>query len=164
MEDDRNYDPWFTTVHRLMIYVRFTSQGSNPVSQTIHTHSAWYWHTDFTFSCCTLLLLLTVTPYTIKDWHPKITLRPKSLRVFASAMPSAKLKGEETQKAAQMRQRSGSLLHDSSLETWWNTLDVKWCKMMYAFFWVKFPEVWHCGSHRRRTELNEHGTFQVTTP
>jgi len=30
-------------------------------------------------------------------------------------MPSAKLKGDEVQKAAQMRQSSGSLLHDSSL-------------------------------------------------
>ena len=37
------------------------------------------------------------------------------LRVFASAMPSTKLKGEETQKAARMRRRSGSLLHASSL-------------------------------------------------
>jgi len=58
--------------------------------------------------------------------HPWEATNPKSrpftdpicpicLRVFANAMPSAKLKGDEVQKAAQMRQSSGSLLHDSSL-------------------------------------------------
>lgn len=40
---------------------------------------------------------------------------PPHLRVLAKAIPSAKLKGEVIQKAAQMRQSSGSLLHASSL-------------------------------------------------
>ena len=53
-----------------------------------------------------------------KASHSRIPSAPSAnicLRVFANAMPSAKLKGDEVQKAAQMRQSSGSLLHDSSL-------------------------------------------------
>ena len=57
-------------------------------------------------------------------WRPKTALPhchgsvdgiPAHLRVLAKAIPSAKLKGEVIQKAAQMRQSSGSLLHASSL-------------------------------------------------
>lgn len=68
--------------------------------------------------CRLLRKLIHGKPKIREASHSRIPSAPSAnicLRVFANAMPSAKLKGDEVQKAAQMRQSSGSLLHDSSL-------------------------------------------------